>query len=147
MKKQFMRVVNANLFTRFFKTTAIVMMLTGTYAVTLAAPAPYAIVNNNGEGKSLVTHLYSDQESLVFEVKVANASGEKFYVIVRDDNGSTLYRGSFTDKDFTKKFRVPKSDTNKIVFSVISKSGANTETFEINTSMKVIEEVSVTKVM
>lgn len=147
MKKQFMRVVNANLLTNFFKTTAIVLMLTGTYAVTLAAPASYAIEKNNGEGKSLVTHLYSDQQSLVFEIKVENASGEKFYIIVKDDNGSTLYRGSFTGKDFAKKFRVPKGDSNKIVFNVISKSGANTEVFEINTSTKVIEEVSVTKVM
>ena len=148
MKKQIMRVVNANLFSKFFKTTAIVLMLTGTYAVTLATPAPYALVNNTyGEGKSLVTHLYSDHEAFVFEVKVENASGEKFYVIVKNDNGSTLYRGSFTDKHFAKKFRVPKGDTDKIVFNVISKSGASTETFEINTTTKIIEEVLVKKIM
>lgn len=146
MKKQLMRVVNAN-YSRFFKTAVLVLSLTGAYAATYATPASQGIMNGGpGVGKTEVSHLASDGESLLFEVKVENASGEKFYVLVKDENNNTLYRGSFSGKEFNKKFRLPKSESNHITFIVRGESGVSTETFQINTNRRVVEEVVVTKV-
>ena len=146
MKKQLMRVVNAN-YSRFFKTAILVVSLTGAYAATYATPASQAFVNAGpGVGKTEVSHLASDSESLLFEVKVENTSGEKFYVLVKDESNNTLYRGSFSDKDFTKKFRLPKSESNHVTFIIKGESGVTAQTFQINTSRRVVEEVVVTKV-
>jgi len=141
-----MRVVNANFFSKFFKASAIVLMLSGSYAQTVAAPASYAIINKGGgEGKAVVNHLSTDKESLLFQVKVDNSAGERFVVVVRDGNGTTLYRSTFTDKEFDKKFRVPKRDSDKITFHIFSKDGETAETFVINSNVRVVEEVVVKK--
>lgn len=143
-----MRVVHANIFSKFFKASALVLMLSGAYAGSYAAPASQGIINGGPiVGKTEVSHLYSDKEWLLFEVKVNNVQGEKFFIIVKDENGSTLYRNAFTDKEFTRRFRIPKGESDKIVFNIVTKSGNTSEAFEINTSTKVIEEVVVKKVM
>ena len=145
MKKQFMHVVNTNLFSKFFKTTIVIFMLsTSVAAETLAGPVFHTITG--GVGKAEITHVASNLESMYFDVKVDNADGEKFSIIIKDESGSTLYRGSFKDKLFSKRFRLPKADSDKITFSIISSSGTKKESFEINTTSRVIEEVVVTRV-
>lgn len=147
MKKTLMSVVNGNLFSKFFKASAMVIVLSGGYAVTQAAPASYAIVKAGpGIGKTEISHLRSDSQSLLFEVKVENATGEKFMVIVKDDSNNTLYRGYFNDRDFNKKFKIPKGETQKVTFIIKSDKGNATESFEINSNTRVIEEVVVTRI-
>lgn len=142
-----MRVVHARSFSKFIKATVIVFMLTGTYAATQAAPVDATAVNGGpGIGKAVINHLSSDSKSLLFQVNVENASGEKFIIVVKDENGSVLYRGGFTDKDFSKKFRVPKGETGKITFVVKSESTNKVESFEVNSNTRIVEEVVVRKV-
>jgi hypothetical protein len=147
MKKSLMRVVNTTLFSKFFKASAFVLVLSSSYAAVQASPAPYEIVKSGpGIGKTEISHVRSDNQSLIFEVKVENASGEKFIVIVKDDGNNTLYRGSFNDKAFSKKFKVQKGDTQKVTFIIKGESGSSSESFEINSNTRVIEEVVVTKI-
>lgn len=147
MKKHMMRVINAN-FSRFFKAAIIVVTLSGSYAVTHAAPALQAVVNPGpGFGNAVISHLASDNESLLFAVKLENTTGERFSVIVKDANNHTLYRGWFSDKEFNKKFRLPKGDTDKLTMIIRSESGRASETFEINSSRRVVEDVVVKKVL
>lgn len=147
MKRSFMRVVNATTFSKFFKATAFVLVLSASYATTQAATAPYAVVNAGpGIGKTEISHLRSDNQSLLFEVKVENATGEKFMVIVKDESNNTLYRGYFDGKDFNKKFKVPKGETQKVTFIIRGGEGNAMQSFEINSNTRVIEEVIVTKV-
>ena len=147
MKKFLMRVVNANL-SRFIKTTAVVLVLTAaTGAKAQVTPTAAAITDGIGAGRSTVTFVTSGNESLFFDVKVENAEGEKFTIIVKDDTGSTLYRSSYTDKDFKKRFMLPKTDSNKLSFHIKSESGVKSETFEINTNTRLVEEVTVKKVI
>ncbi len=148
MKKQLMRVVNTTLLSKFFKTTAVVFLLSGGYAVaqsrTVSAPIEYA---GTGIGKTVINHLSSDNQSMLFEVKVENAGGENFTIVVKDDEGNTLYRNAFTEKNFTKKFRLPKAEATKITFQIRSSSGNMAESFEINSNTRMVEEVVVKKVI
>ena len=147
MKKHLMRIVNANLFSKFIKTTVVVFMLT-VAAGANAQVTPASITDGNGgSGKVVVTHVASGTESLFFDVKVDNAEGEKFTVIVKDDLGTTLYRSTFNNKDFKKRFVLPKTDASKLTFHIKSESGIKSETFNINTNTRVVEEVVVTKVI
>jgi hypothetical protein len=132
---------------KFFKTAAIVVSLTGTYAATQAAPALYEVTNPGaGLGKTEITHLSTNNQSLVFQVNVENASAEKFFIVIKEENGSVIYRGAFNGKDFSKKFVLPKTDSGKVTFTVKSSSDTQSESFAINSNTRVIEEVVVTKV-
>jgi len=82
---------------------------------------------------------------MYFDVKVDNSDGEKFLILVKDESGTTLYRGFFNDKDFKKRFILPKTDASKITFYVKGENGNKSESFEINTNTRVIEEVVVKK--
>jgi hypothetical protein len=82
----------------------------------------------------------------LFNVKIENTAGEKFTILIKDDMGTTLYRGTFSDKEFNKKFQLPKTDHNRFVFTVKSDSGNKTESFEVNSSTRVVEDVVVKKV-
>jgi hypothetical protein len=148
MKKQLMRAVNSNLFSKFIRTTVIVIMLSGAVSANAQAAIESAEISNaaSGIGKSAITFVVATNESLYFDVKVENASGEKFQIIVRDENGNTLYRGNYSDRDFNKRFKLPKGDSGKITFLIRSDSGNKTESsFEINSNTRVIEDVVVRK--
>jgi hypothetical protein len=148
MKKHMMRVVNANIFSKFFKAAVLVVSLTGSYAASYAAPASHAVVAGvPGFGNAVVNHLSTDNESFLFEVKLKNTSGERFTVIVKDEIGNTLYRGWFSETEFNKKFRLPKLDSEKITFIIRTESGKASETFEVNSSRRVVEDVVVKKVL
>lgn len=145
MRKHLMRVVNANL-SRFFKAAAFVVITTlATGAKAQVTPVSAAIAEV--PSRATVTYVATGDESLLFDVKVNNEEGEKFTIVVKDDKGAALYRGSYYDKAFKRRFVLPKTDSNKLTFLIKSESGLQSETFEINTKTSVIEEVSVRRVM
>jgi hypothetical protein len=145
MRKHLMRVVNAN-FSRFFKAAAVVVIITMATGAK-AQVTPVSATISEVPAKAAVTFIATGNESLFFDVKVSNEAGEKFTILVKDDNSTTLYRGSYSDRNFKKRFVLPKTDTNKLTFLIRSESGLQSETFEINTNTRVIEEVSVRRVM
>jgi hypothetical protein len=147
MKKQLMRIVNTSVFNKFFKTAAVVLMLTGAAAEMQASPV-FAPIHNPGAGvgKTVINYLSTNEQNNIFEVKVENATGERFTIVIKDNHNNTLYRGAFSGKDFSKKFLLPKVDSDKITFHVKSNSGSSTETFEINSNTRVVEEVVVKRV-
>jgi hypothetical protein len=149
MKKQLMRVVNANLFSKFFKATALVVVLSaGSSYVNAQVTQVSANVEHAGTGvtNAVINHLGTSNGMLLFEVKVDNASGEKFRVIVKDIDGTILFQDTYEDKNFAKKFMIPKPDSDRLVFVVKSASGKKTQSFEINSSTRVIEEVVVKRI-
>lgn len=129
--------MHTNPASRFFKATALVLMLSG---------ATYANTANPDPGVAVIKHLSTIDNTLLFQIKVANESGEKFTVTIKDNSGTTLYRGVYNEKNFNKKFQFPKADNDKLVFIVKSASGNKTESFEINSNTRVVEEVVVKRV-
>jgi hypothetical protein len=147
MRKYLIGVVNANL-SKFIKTTIVVFVLTATTTVKAqVTPASAIITDGNGSGKAFVTYVSGGNETLLFDVKVDNAEGERFTIFVKDENGTTIYRGVYNDRDFKKRFVLPKTDSGKVTFSIKSESGIKSESFEINTNTRIVEEVTVKKVI
>lgn len=145
MRKHLMRAVKAN-FSKFFKAAAVVIIITlanGAKAQVTPVSAPVSEVPS----RAAVTYVASGDDSLLFDVKVNNEAGEKFTILVKDDNSTVIYRGSYYDKNFRKRFVLPKTDTNKLTFLIRSESGLQSEAFEIYTNTRMIEEVSVRRVM
>ena len=145
MKKHLVRVVNANFFSRFIKTSIVVFLLTG---ATSAFAGGLPENPRSGEPNSAeVTYVTTTKNAMFFDVRVENAAGEKFLIVVKDENGTTLYRGAFADKDFRKRFIVPKTDASRLTFFVKSEAGSKSESFEINTNTRVVEETVVKKLL
>jgi hypothetical protein len=145
MKKHLMRVVNANFFSKFIKTSFVVLLLTaGTGAYAQVSPVALA---GTEPANAAISYVTTTTDAILFDVKVTNAIGERFLIIVKDENGTIMYRGAYHDKDFKKRFMLPRTDASRITFQVKSDSGSTAESFEINTNTRVIEEVVVKKVI
>lgn len=74
-----------------------------------------------------------------------NEAGEKFSVTIKDADGSILFSDTYQDKKFDKRFLFNKSeDYSKLSFIIRSLKDNQAQTFEINTSTRVIENYDVT---
>ena len=140
-----MRVVNAN-FSRFFKAAAVVVLITLATSAN-AQVTPVSATVSGVPSNAAVTYVSTSSESLSFDVRVNNEEGERFTIIVKDDNGATLYRGNYYDRSFKKRFVLPKTDSNKLTFLIKRESESKSETFEVNTKTRLVEEVIVKRVI
>ena len=145
MRKHLMRVVNAN-FSRFFKAAAVVVLITLATSAN-AQITPVSATVSGVPSNAAVTYVSTSSESLFFDVRVNNEEGERFTIIVKDDNGATLYRGNYYDRSFKKRFVLPKTDSNKLTFLIKRESESKSETFEVNTKTRLVEEVIVKRVI
>lgn len=147
MKKYLLHFVSTNIFSKFIRTTVIVALLSGSVAITANAKPASASAETGpgGIGKTEITHAGTNSQSIFFDVKVENSEGKRFLIFVKDENGNTLYRGVYNSKDFSKRFVVPRLDSNKITFVIKGESDNKSESFEINSNTRVIEEVVVRK--
>jgi hypothetical protein len=84
----------------------------------------------------------------IFQVDINNLTGEDLFVVLKDEDGGTLYKESFNSKSFSKKFQISLPDVAnmKVTMTVFSKDGKTKQQFEINNQTKVVEDVVVTRV-
>ena len=69
-----------------------------------------------------VKYVGSTEDGLFFNVKYNNEKGQDFAILITDENGETLYEGSFSDKVFDKKFLLPE-DSDASLVTISLKSG------------------------
>jgi hypothetical protein len=97
------------------------------------------------EKNAEVKYLGNSEDAVLFNISYSNPNSSKFFVTVLDAEGTTIYQGSFTDKKFDKRFRLPVSEKNKLTFVIRNAKAVELkETFEINT--RYVEDVVVTKI-
>ncbi|HVU58568.1 MAG TPA: hypothetical protein VHD83_26080 [Puia sp.] len=92
-----------------------------------------------------VKYVGTQDDQVVFDIAYANPLGASFNLIVRDQDGSELYRHSFHDSTFHKQFRLPRTEKNKLSFVI--RSGKDIEivrNFVVSTL--VVEDVVVTQI-
>ena len=122
---------------RFFAFTVTAILLSASaslQAQTIETAAPVAI-----------RHLGNTNETMNFQVKYDNESGSKFAVVVRDQENNILFQEFYTEKKFDKKFTLPKVD-DKVVFQIRNLKDNSIQTFEVNTNIRMVEEVIVKRV-
>lgn len=93
-----------------------------------------------------VKHLGNPEGSILFQVKYENLTGDKFSVIIKDTDGAVLYQETYKDKNFDKKFQLPAGEADKIRFIIKAAGNKEAQTFEVNTSTRLVEEIVVNKV-
>jgi hypothetical protein len=97
------------------------------------------------DNSAKVKYLGMAQNSLYFNVAYNNPTGSKFAVIILDREGNELFRDSYSDRNFDRRFILPGVDASQLTFVVRDfKNPDMKETFKINTQFS--ENVVVTQV-
>jgi hypothetical protein len=123
--------------------------IVGTFFVLALAPAQaQTVTSTDGQrDNALVKYLGTQDDMVVFNVSYSNPDGNKFTLIVKDQDGLPLYSNSFNDKSIYKQFRLPKSDKDRIVFVFRDGHDADiVKTFEINVNSRFVREVAIKRV-
>ncbi len=115
-------------------------------AILLSASASLQAQSSETVAPAAIRHLGNTNETMNFQVKYNNEAGNKFVVVVRDQENNILFQEHYTDKKFDKKFSLPKVDNNKVIFQIKNVKDNSIQTFEVNTNIKMVEEVIVKRV-
>jgi outer membrane lipoprotein-sorting protein len=127
--------------TRIAKFTAAGLLL-----VTVASTQAQTTTNASIDKNTTVKYLGTQDDVILFNVSVENPSGNKFSVIVSDNEGNQIFQQVYNDRKFDKRFRLPKSETGKLTFVVRNFKDASDDVHSFEVSDKVIEDVVVTAV-
>ncbi len=113
--------------------------------LTVATAQAQTVTPGAGQSESAtVKYLGTQDDMIVFNVSYANPEGNKFQLIVKDQDGTQLYQNIFNEKTFYKQFRLPRADKDRFVFIIHNGKEADVvKTFEINVSSRFVQEVAV----
>ncbi|MEI6950684.1 hypothetical protein V9K67_26105 [Paraflavisolibacter sp. H34] len=102
--------------------------------------------NNDTEQPAMVKHIASLEDKMYFQVHFNNDSSEKFIFTIKDAQGTVLFREMYKDKTFDKKFQLNKMDENeRLTFTIYTPKDKKTQSFEVNNSTRLVDDVVVTQ--
>ena len=125
--------------------------------LTLLVASPFNSKANNGkekdaketvaplaEGKLLVQYTGSNEDGVMFNVKFDNTTAQKFWLIIKNNDGDVLFQEQFSDVHFNKNIQFLR-DGDELNATFIIRSGKQEvkHTFAVN--RKLVENVVVTK--
>lgn len=131
MKNKYATSVTAIIRNAFFVTALSFLTIISAHAQTVAQPAS-------------LSYLGTANDQMAFVLKYANESGEKYAVTIKDKEGIVLFDGTYTDKVFSKTFKIP-SDMEDLIFVISNAKNRAEKMFQVSTERRVVEEVYVTK--
>jgi formylmethanofuran dehydrogenase subunit E-like metal-binding protein len=115
-------------------------------ALFLSANAATVSTANVASDKVEVKYTGVDKyNQLSFNVKYSNPTGNTFNLTVLDENGESIFKGFYGDKQFDKTFKLPKSEVSKLTFLIEDGKESFKQRFEVNIKTQVIEDVVVSK--
>jgi hypothetical protein len=106
-----------------------------------AAPIIERIISPN-EKNVTVSFLGASDNNLVFHLEFENKSGEKFWLIIKNDAGDIVYQNAYTDLHFARNIRITKEDSEMNPTFVI-----RTSTEQVERKFSVKNKVSETLVV
>ena len=89
------------------------------------------------------------KNQLLFQLNFAgNAENNEFTIIIRDENGNTLYRENIKGENFSKSFLLNADELGdeKLQFEIINKKSKDSVVYEVNRNIRVAEEMTVSEV-
>jgi hypothetical protein len=106
--------------TNFFNTRVVKTIAVALTAVVLFVSNPLASLANGGgtektasltEAQVSVKYLGTNDNGVIFKVEFENPTAEKFWLIIRNDNGDVIYRQQFNDAHFSKSVFFQNTDS------------------------------------
>ena len=120
-------------------------------ALTLIVSNPLHSLANDGSKKAALTdeqvsvqYVGTNNDYVVFRVKFENTTGQKFWLIVKNDAGETVYRKQFSDAHFAKSISLLREDAEIHPTFVISNGDSNIVR-QFSVSKEVTEKTIITE--
>jgi hypothetical protein len=104
---------------------------------------------NNGTVPVELKFLGNINNQPLFQLTFAgNAEENEFTIIIRDENGNSLYKENIKGESFYKKFLLNNDELGDetLRFEVISKRSSKSVVFEVNRESHYVSEMAVSKV-
>jgi hypothetical protein len=99
-----------------------------------------------GSDSAVVKYQGTQDDMLVFNVSYNNPAGQKFVILITDQDGNHLFQDIFRDKSFYRQFKVPKVEKDLITFVFRHGQEAPVEKrFAVNINSHLIQEVAIKK--
>jgi hypothetical protein len=86
-------------------------------------------------------------EKPLFQIEFDNKEGVAYRVSITDESGETLYSEKFSDKKFSRKFKLesPELSQSKLTFTITSEKEKHTQTFVINSNFRTVPDYVITR--
>jgi hypothetical protein len=102
--------------------------------------------NSKKEDSAQVKYLGAQDDLVLFNVTNPNPEGAAFSLVVKDQDGTELYKNAYSEKNFYKQIRLPREDRSRIIFIIRNNKEADiVKTFQINVNSRYVEDVAVKK--
>ena len=95
-------------FAKSISAVAAALLLTFVSATSFANAGNTPKISSPAEQLVAVNYVGATENSFVFHVTFDNKSGEKFYLIVKNDAGEVVYEQAYKDSKFAKTIHIPK---------------------------------------
>jgi hypothetical protein len=96
---------------------------------------------------AVVNYVGSQDGAPMFNVQYNNNTGAKFSVRVLDGEGNRIFLGTYTDQKFNKLFKVLNTESQgRLTFMITSFQDNSTQTFEISTDSRLVEDIDVKEI-
>lgn len=98
------------------------------------------------ENTTSVQFAGSTESALLFDVKISNPQSDKFTLVIQAEDGEVLFTKEYSDANFTKKVKLLKGgENNSYKFTIKSANKALENSFVVNTAIRTVDDVVVTK--
>jgi len=118
------------------------------FLLVVTATQAQSTVPNSGkkEDSAQVKYLGTQDDMVLFNVAYPNPQGAAFSLVVKDQDGTELYKNAYHEKNFYKQFRLPRVDRDRITFTIRNNKDADiVKTFQINVNSRYVEDIAVKK--
>lgn len=124
----------------FFKLAMICVLLVNSATLLQAQSRP-----NNSQADIKYVGLVNDK--YVFEVVYQNDAQDMFSLEIKDGQGYQFYFNRFKQRGFKKQYAIDKFElgNGSITFVLSAQNGVQKQEFDINSTTRTIDEVSVVK--
>lgn len=92
-----------------------------------------------------VSYIGSNESSVVFKVEFENPTTEKFWLIIKNDNGDIVYRRQFNDAHFSKSVYFQNEDGTEMHPTFIFRNGDKEVVRQFAINKTVTENTVVTR--
>ena len=94
-----------------------------------------------------VSYVGSLDDEPIFHIAYNNSTGSRFSIRLLDADGHILYQGIFTDRTFSKKFRIATTElSGKLTFVVRNFQDQSEQNFQVESNTRTVEDVEVREI-
>jgi hypothetical protein len=121
------------------------------FTVFSVAAAPFVMASDSSYNRVMPVELKlvgNINNQPIFQLTYAgNAEQDEFTIVIRDEDGNSLYRENIKGESFTKKFLLNKDEVGEgtLRFEISSKKFSKTVVYEVNRNIRQVEDLVISK--